>query len=113
VFKVDANGTETLLHIFTGYPLDGVSPGLLVRDKAGKLYGTAWGGGNSANCLNSNYQPSGCGVIFELNKKGKEIIRHNFSLGDGAGPTGLVLYGGSVYGAASGFGTGLVFRFRR
>jgi uncharacterized repeat protein (TIGR03803 family) len=51
VFKVDANGTETQLHIFTGYPLDGASPGLLVRDKAGKLYGTAWGGGNSSNCL--------------------------------------------------------------
>ena len=112
VFKVDPTGAETLLHIFSGYPLDGAGPGLLVRDKAGRLYGTAWGGGNSSNCLDNN-QPIGCGVIFEVNKKGKEIIRHNFSLGDGAGPTGLVLYEGSLYGAASGFGTGLVFKFGR
>ena len=113
VFKVGANGTETLLHIFTGYPLDGSGPGLLVRDKAGNLYGTAWGGGNSSNCLDSNNQPSGCGVIFEVNTKSKEIILHNFSSGDGVGPTGLSLYGGSFYGAASGFGNGLVFKFTK
>ena len=102
-----------LLHIFTGYPLDGSGPGLLVRDKAGNLYGTAWGGGNSSNCLDSNNQPSGCGVIFEVNTKSKEIILHNFSSGDGVGPTGLRLYGGSFYGAASGFGNGLVFKFTK
>jgi uncharacterized repeat protein (TIGR03803 family) len=111
VFKVDANGTETLLHIFTAYPLDGGRPGLLVRDKVGNLYGTA-DGGNSSNCRDSNNQPSGCGVIFEVNTKGKEIILHNFSSTDGAGPEGLILYGGSFYGATD-FGNGLVFKFTK
>jgi uncharacterized repeat protein (TIGR03803 family) len=112
VFKIDANGTETLLHIFTGYPFDGDGPGLLVQDQAGDLYGTTGSGGNNSNCRDSNNQPSGCGVIFEVNTKGKEIILHNFSVGDGVGPAGLNLNGGSLYGAA-GFGNGLVFKFTR
>jgi hypothetical protein len=37
----------------------------------------------------------------------------NFSSGDRVGPTGLSLYGGSFYGAASGFGNGLVFKFTK
>lgn len=112
VFKIDANGTETVLHVFTGYPFDGDGPGLLVQDGAGNLYGTA-GGGNSSNCLDNN-QPSGCGVIFEVTTKGKETILHNFTGGggDGEGPAGLNLNRGSFYGAA-GFGAGLVFKFTR
>jgi uncharacterized repeat protein (TIGR03803 family) len=46
VFKVDKNGTETVLHNFTGgadggYPFAG-----LVRDTAGNLYGTTYYGGS-------------------------------------------------------------------
>ena len=54
VFKLDRNGTETVLHTFTGpdgmYPYAG-----LIGDPAGNLYGTTTGGGASNN-----------GVVFEI-----------------------------------------------
>jgi uncharacterized repeat protein (TIGR03803 family) len=61
VFKLDKSGSETVLHSFTGgtdgnYPITG-----LTIDSAGRLYGTAPGGG-SANCN----PPMGCGVVFEI-----------------------------------------------
>jgi uncharacterized repeat protein (TIGR03803 family) len=111
VFKIDGNGAESVMHVFTGYPFDGAGPGLLVRDQAGNLYGTA-GGGNSLTCEN-NHVPSGCGVIFEVNANGKEIILHNFSSEEGIGPTGLSLYRGKFYGATSASGDGAVFEFTR
>ena len=54
VFEISPSGLETQLHIFTGR--DGEYPvfNSLVRDKAGKLYGTAGGGA------------SGRGVVFKL-----------------------------------------------
>jgi uncharacterized repeat protein (TIGR03803 family) len=111
-FKIDANGVETLLHIFIGYPSDGDGPRLLVRDTAGHLYGTAGGGGDSSACHDSNNEPSGCGVIFGLNTNGDEIILHNFTPTEGVFPAGLNLYGGSLYGVL-GFGNGAVFKFTR
>jgi uncharacterized repeat protein (TIGR03803 family) len=61
VFKLDAAGTETVLHTFTGGS-DGSEPfGGLIRDSAGILYGAAEGGGDT-NC----FPPSGCGVVFTL-----------------------------------------------
>jgi uncharacterized repeat protein (TIGR03803 family) len=54
VFEISPSGLETQLHIFTGR--DGEYPvfNSLVRDKAGKLYGTAGGGAY------------GGGVVFKL-----------------------------------------------
>jgi len=58
VFKVSADGTEAVLHTFTG-GADGANPfgAVLVRDSQGNLYGTAYGGGNVA-CT--------CGVVFKV-----------------------------------------------
>jgi uncharacterized repeat protein (TIGR03803 family) len=60
VFKLDANGEETVLHDFTG-GADGALPfaGLAI-DNSGNLYGTTQGGG--ARCFAS----STCGVVFKI-----------------------------------------------
>jgi uncharacterized repeat protein (TIGR03803 family) len=78
VFKVDPNGTETVLHSFIGGQ-DGVTPiGGLLRDKAGNLYGTTSQGGTSND-----------GMLFKITPRGKEIILHTFTGGtkDGKYPS--------------------------
>jgi len=104
VFKVDANGTETVLHRFTGP--DGVEPfGDLIRDSAGNLYGITMNGG-----------ASGFGVVFKLDTTGEETTLHSFTgRTDGGGPeAGLVAdAAGNLYGTASGGGAsgfGVVFK---
>jgi uncharacterized repeat protein (TIGR03803 family) len=60
VFALHPDGTETLLHQFTGSGGDGVRPnGVLVLDEAGNLYGTA-DGGNTTECS------GGCGIVFKI-----------------------------------------------
>ncbi|HTT84676.1 MAG TPA: choice-of-anchor tandem repeat GloVer-containing protein [Rhizomicrobium sp.] len=62
VFKVAADGTETISHSFAGGS-DGADPAAgLIRDKAGNLYGTTQMGGTGTACEN------GCGTIFEIGK---------------------------------------------
>jgi uncharacterized repeat protein (TIGR03803 family) len=62
VFKLDANGQETVLHTFTG-GTDGAGPWAgLTMDEAGNLYGTAQNGGD----LNCEPRYGGCGVVFEI-----------------------------------------------
>jgi uncharacterized repeat protein (TIGR03803 family) len=61
VFKLDTNGTETVLHNFAGktdgnYPLTGVT-----IDRAGNLCGTAASGGDT-----SCNPPLGCGTVFKI-----------------------------------------------
>jgi uncharacterized repeat protein (TIGR03803 family) len=97
VFKVEANGKETVLHRFTGTGGDGRNPTFasLVLDAAGNIYGTTQNGGD-ASC--------DCGVVFMLDTSAKETILHTFSGGaDGAAPNvGLVLNAaGDIYGAAA------------
>ena len=84
----------TTLHSFSG--TDGSEPHAgLVRDDAGNLYGTTWGGG-----------ASGAGTVFKLDTTGKEVVLHSFRFNpaDGANPNaGLVrddagnLYGTTAY----------------
>jgi uncharacterized repeat protein (TIGR03803 family) len=63
VYKIDANGSESLLYSFTngndgGNPETGV-----IADGEGNLYGTTLGGGqHSSYC----YDGGICGVVFEL-----------------------------------------------
>ena len=56
VFKLSTTGRETVLHAFTGGTTDGANPfaGVL-RDAAGKLYGTTFVGGEF-----------GHGAVYEL-----------------------------------------------
>ncbi len=113
VFEVYTNGTEIVLHSFSG--LDGGFPEAgLVRDKAGNLYGTTTFGGASFN-LNGS---AGDGTVFEVDATGTEIVLHSFSGVDGQSPlAGLVrdkagnLYGTTAFGGSS--GNGIVFKLIR
>ena len=98
VFKIDAQGNETILHSFTGVP-DGAQPWAgLVRDKQGNLYGTTSGGGASNH-----------GVVFKIDNAGKESVLYSFAgPPDGATPlSGLTLDSkGDLYGTTFFGGTG-------
>jgi len=106
VFKLDTTGTETVLYSFKngadgGYPWSG-----LVRDLAGNFYGTAVSGG-----------ASNLGVVFKLNKTGKETVLHSFAGGaDGTFPaSGNLLRdsAGNLYGttpSGGGPGFGVVYK---
>jgi uncharacterized repeat protein (TIGR03803 family) len=104
VFKLDANGTETVLHSFGGKP-DGSNPtARVILDASGTLYGTtAYGGAH------------GHGTVFKMDATtGSEIILHSFAGGaDGANPNaGLVrdaagnFYGTTQYGGKGCYGRG-------
>jgi uncharacterized repeat protein (TIGR03803 family) len=105
VFKIDPNGTYTVLHSFGG-PNDGLIPqGGLVQDAACNLYGaTEYGGASNA------------GTVFKLDPAGNETVLYSFTGGaDGYGTGyGLALDGaGNLYGASGsqgGFGGGVVFK---
>ncbi|HEY3778975.1 MAG TPA: choice-of-anchor tandem repeat GloVer-containing protein [Rhizomicrobium sp.] len=94
VFKLAPDGTETVLHAFTGGS-DGSQPiGDLVIDKEGNLYGTTDSGG-------AGYE----GVVFKLTPDGTETVLHAFNGGDGDSPVGgLILYEGNLYGTTAGGG---------
>jgi uncharacterized repeat protein (TIGR03803 family) len=100
VFKVDTSGTETVLHHFSCG--DGCNPlGVLLRDKAGNLYGTTPAGGASG------------GVVFKVDISGTETVLYSFTGGtDGRAPyAGVIrdaagnLYGTTYQGGSSGNGT--------
>ena len=117
IFAINTNGSGfTNLHSFTGYasydsPMitnsDGAYPGQLIMS-GNTLYGTAGGGGSSAN-----------GTVFTLNTDGTGLtILHHFTAtsgplstnSDGASPgvlffSGDKLYGGTGGGGSSGIGT--------
>ena len=59
VFKIDTNATEKVLYRFTG-GADGGSPGGLIREADGTLYGATGMGGNTTNCA------YGCGTVFKV-----------------------------------------------
>jgi uncharacterized repeat protein (TIGR03803 family) len=121
VFKIAPDGTETVLHSFTG-GRDGQWPqGGLIRDKAGNLYGTTViGGGNTC-------QGQGCGTVFKIASDGKEKILHSFTGGaDGRFPNAAPIEdaAGNLYGTTEqggtgfknctdGFGSGTIFEITR
>lgn len=91
VFKVNTDGTETVLYVFIGG--DGAYPSVApLLDKKGNLFGTTSQGG-----------AWNVGTVFKLTKKGKETVLHSFSGtgGDGQFPGGGALLqdsAGSLYG---------------
>jgi uncharacterized repeat protein (TIGR03803 family) len=100
VFKVDKNGTEHVLHAFTG-PDGAGSTGGLVRDRAGNLYGTTMGGGAYKE-----------GVVFKIDPTGKESVLYSFTGGaDGAAPITSVVRdpAGNLYGTTDSGGSGCFF----
>jgi uncharacterized repeat protein (TIGR03803 family) len=108
IYKLDKNGTETVLYSFAA-GADGAYPEAgLVLDGAGNLYGTTAEGGGP-RC----YDSLGCGTVFKLDTAGKETVLYSFGGSpDGEYPVaGLLrdnagnLYGTTSSGGASSFGT--------
>ncbi len=96
VYKLEANGTYTILHSFMGD--DGINPFAgVVRDSAGTLYGTT---------------RSGPGNVYKLEANGTFTVLHTFTEPDGFSPhAGVIvdsagnLFGTTGSGGANGFGT--------
>ena len=112
VFKLAADGTESVLHSFAGGQ-DGWSPsGGLVAGTQGNLYGTTQFGGGKG-CTR---RYAGCGIVFRLAPDGSETILHVFEKeGDGRKPDGGLMLdnAGNLYGTAAAGGAfhkGAVFR---
>jgi uncharacterized repeat protein (TIGR03803 family) len=106
VFKVATDGTETVLHRFSG-GVDGVFPlSGIIGDERGNLFGTTEHGGRA------NF-----GIVFRIAPDGTEKVLHTFLGGsDGATPdAGLIRdKRGNLYGTAVGGGTlgyGVIFTF--
>jgi uncharacterized repeat protein (TIGR03803 family) len=119
VFKTDpTTGRTTVVYGFSdgkdgGFVLSG-----LIEDSRESLYGTTAGGGNRAAPF---CQANGCGVVFKINKNGKEKVIHTFTgPPDGWWPrAGLVrdaegnLYGTTEAGGASSCNCGTAFKIDR
>ncbi|MGO4879777.1 MAG: choice-of-anchor tandem repeat GloVer-containing protein [Bryobacteraceae bacterium] len=107
IYKLDAQGKQTVLYTFTGSG-DGQQPAFgLVRDSAGNFYGSAPSGGS----LCSDFT---CGVIFKIDPAGKYSVIHRFDGdNDGFASGALTLDAtGNIYGVAGGgkWGQGMVFK---
>src|SRR5579863_6786975 len=101
VFSVTPNGTEKVLHSFSGSPSDGANPWASLTEVKGKLYGTTVGGGSN-----------GDGAVFSITPEGAETILYSFGgdEGDASPYAGLIdvkgmLYGTTASGGAHGYGT--------
>jgi uncharacterized repeat protein (TIGR03803 family) len=100
VFKLDTNGTLTLLHSFSGP--DGYVPHAeLIMDSAGNLYGTTMSAG-----------AYGYGTVFRLDASSNLTTLHSFAYSDGIYTRARLLmdsmgnlYGTTWYGGAHGAGT--------
>jgi uncharacterized repeat protein (TIGR03803 family) len=109
VFTLAPDGTETVLHVFTGGS-DGADPsGGLLRDKSGNLFGSTAEGG-STRC-----RGYGCGTVFQIAPDGTETVLHAFRGKDGSDPNGDLIEDGSgnLYGTTyegGSFRRGTVFR---
>jgi uncharacterized repeat protein (TIGR03803 family) len=104
---------ETVLHTFA-FPSGSAPYATVIRDSAGNLYGTTFGGGFSA------------GVVYKVDAAGHTSVLYNFTLAaDGGNPTagvirdsagnlyGTTLYGGNDYSLSCpnfGFGCGVVYK---
>lgn len=102
--------TETILYNFLDQADGGYPVATLTFDKAGNLYGTGEVGGN-VNCNNYQYQPIGCGVVFELvhNSDGtwSESALHSFDMYDGWQPmTGVTFDSAGNLNGTTMFGPG-------
>jgi uncharacterized repeat protein (TIGR03803 family) len=90
---------EDVIYKFNGH--DGAYPYGGLVEANGFLYGTTVNGGD--NCGNA----AGCGVVFSIDKNGKESILHRFAGPEGAYPyAGLMAANGTFYGTTLNGGKG-------
>src|SRR5207237_123251 len=107
VFKIDATGSLTTLHSFSGFPADGAVPfAALVQGSDGNFYGTTALGG-------AHFK----GTVFKINATGNLTTLHSFSgsPSEGANPIAALVQGsdGNFYGTTASGGEhfqGTVFR---
>lgn len=85
VFMLSKAGKETVLYSFTGRADGGNSQAQLVRDSAGRLYGTTTFGG-----------ASGDGTVFVIESPGKETVLYSFK----GTPDGYLPYAGVIRDSA-------------
>ena len=95
VFKIDAAGTFTTLHSFSGPPTDGANPvAALVQGNDGNFYGTTPSGGE-------HFQ----GVVFRISQGPTHTVLHSFSghPAEGAVPFAALVQGsdGNFYGTTA------------
>jgi uncharacterized repeat protein (TIGR03803 family) len=104
VFKLDASGTASVVHVFTG-GTDGAFPHAgLVQDTSGNLFGTASSGGvmNCGSILHGD-----CGTVFKVDTSGQFSVLYSFQGGiagpDGATPLSSLLLdaAGNLYGTTN------------
>lgn len=91
IFRLAANGGETVLYAFNG-GTDGGNPFAgLISDKMGNLYGTTFDGGMLPSRAGPASAPSGFtgdGTVFKLSPRGTETVLYTFTGGnDGGGPS--------------------------
>jgi uncharacterized repeat protein (TIGR03803 family) len=110
VFKIDADGRQTVLHSFRGCADDGAYPKApLIEDSLGNLYGTTLGGGTLSRCGTLRaLQPPASGVVFKVDQTGNETVLHTFTYLDGAHPSGGLIQdsAGNLYGTTNVSGPG-------
>jgi uncharacterized repeat protein (TIGR03803 family) len=92
VFRIDAAGSLTTLHSFSGFPIDGAVPvGGLVQGTDGNFYGTTASGGAFFE-----------GTVFRITSSGAVTVLHSFNsfFGEGAVPVSGLVQGsdGNFYG---------------
>jgi uncharacterized repeat protein (TIGR03803 family) len=113
VFRTDASGNVTTLHVFGG--LDGAAPTGLVRGRNGVFYGTTTYGGQPGI---TSLTP-GNGTIFRIDPAGNLTVLFVFPGGERGLRPGPLVEGrdGALYGTAVGGQTlyavlpGIVYRF--
>jgi uncharacterized repeat protein (TIGR03803 family) len=102
VWKVNANGTESVLHSFAGGTADGEYPlaGVIV-DASGNVYGSTETGG-----------ATNVGTVYKISPNGKFTLVHSFTGTDGKYPYGGFVrnakgtfFGTAVNGGTIGYGT--------
>lgn len=102
VFEVNSTGEEVVLYRFFNWKNGGNPYGSVVEDKAGNLYGTTLGLGNTS--IECHYYER-CGTVFKLHPNGTLTTLHSFTnSGDGAFPKGSLILdeSGNLYGTSSG-----------
>jgi uncharacterized repeat protein (TIGR03803 family) len=107
VFNIDATGSLTTLHSFSGSPSEGANPVAgLIRSSDGNFYGTTALGGTHS-----------MGTVFNIDATGSLTTLHSFSgfPGEGALPFAALVQGsdGNFYGTTAlggAHGAGTVFK---
>jgi len=115
IFKIDRQGSESVLYNFAGGAQGFTSLGSVIRDNRGNLYGATFFGGDTTDAACSAV--GGCGVVFRLDPWGRYTVLHIFKGPDGANPSADLhmdqhgdLYGTTTAGGDPSCNCGVAFR---